>query len=521
MKSGLGTSKFWLLVIMLITAMVMSACAPAATTTPEAEDEATEEAEPTEAEEEAEPTEVEEEEEATEAAPEATEAAEESALPSVLTLPDEIAGGREVTITVVEKPTEAQPELLANWQAQVDRFTAKYPNVTVVGDEYEYAPDTFAALVAAGQVPTLFEAYMTDPGKMIEQGIAADVTPYLEEAGVLDVYNPRIMSLVSDDEGNVYGIPLFAYAMGLAYNIEMLEAAGYDAPPTTWDEALEMAAALTDRDNGVAGLSLITDGSGATGWHATTLGYSFGLEQGDIVAADGDGYVASFDNEAMLNTLNLIHDLRWSADVLPRENLAWNTNGEALATERAAMVVMAGNQLVWMRQTFADADMSKFGFAPLPAGPNGESASLIGGNVQMVSAAASEDEQEAAIYFALWRRLDSAEIQAGFDASTQDPAVVIGAPDLPLYVGEFQDALTALEMTYANLPIENYQLFKDAVAAGEIAIIPEPPVAGQEYYGIMGALVSQIVADEAVDIEAALTEALNTYQTNVLDLLAQ
>jgi ABC-type glycerol-3-phosphate transport system substrate-binding protein len=433
-------------------------------------------------------------------------------------MPDEIAGGRDVTITVVGKPPESNPAALEAWEAQVGRFEAKYPNVTIEGSDYAYDPASFAALVAGGEVPTLFQVYLTDPGKMIDQGVAADITDIITAQGIDKVYNPQVLDIASDGD-HYYGIPLAAYAMGLGYNIDLLNAAGYDAAPTTWEEAEEMAKALTDRDNGVAGLSFITDGSNATGWHATVLAYTFGLKQTDIVSGDSSGYTAGFDNQAMLDTLQFIHDVRWTDDVLPLENLAWDTNGQGLATGHSAMVVMAGSQFEWIRGTFADVDMNQFGFAPLPAGPNGQSASLIGGDVRMVSAAASEDEIEAATYYDLWLQFDSAEILAKYESSKSDPTVVIGAPGLPLYVGDYGAATQALINAYANLPVENYSSWVDAVTAGDVLLIPEPLVAGQDYYAAMGTLVSQIVADEGVDIEALLTETLDTYQSNVLDQL--
>ncbi len=455
-------------------------------------------------------------------APAATEAAtaaptaEAGAIPAVLNMPKEIACGRPVEITVAGAPPDSQPDLLAGWKASADRFMALYPNVKITGSDYTYTPDSFAALVAGKQVPTLFQVYFTDPGKMVDQGIAADLTSFFDAQHLTSIYNPQIMSLVSVN-GKVYGIPMKAYAMGLAYNIPMLKAAGFDTPPATWDELATMAQKLTNRDNGVAGLSFITDGSGATGWHMTTIAYNFGLLNTDIVKANADGsYSSGFNSPAMISALAFAKDLRWKYDVLPRENLDWPKNGEALATDRAAMVVMAGDQFTWIRQTYPDAKVNDFGFAPLPAGVNGKSVSLIGGDVAMVSAAATPDQIEAAAYFRLWYQLDPGEIQARFDAGQKDPANVVGAPQLPLFVGDYQTATAALEKKYANLPVKNYSLFEDGIASGKVGVMPEPLIAGQEYYSALGTVVSQIVTDQATDPTAAVNDAAKTFQTNVL-----
>ncbi|HTX91214.1 MAG TPA: extracellular solute-binding protein [Anaerolineales bacterium] len=441
-----------------------------------------------------------------------------ASVPTVLNMPEQIAGGRPVTITVVGRPPDSQPTLLAAWAAQAARFTKKYPNVTIQGSDYTYTPDSFAALVAGKQVPTLFQVYLTDPGKMIDQGVAADLTSFFQAQKLDTIYNPQILSIVSKD-GKIYGIPMNAYAMGLAYNIPMLKAAGYDAPPTTWDQLATMAQKLTNRDAGVAGFSMITDGSAATGWHMTTLAFTFGLKNTDIVQQTNGKYVAGFDNASTLAALSFVKDLRWKYDVLPRENLAWDTNGQALATGKAAMVMMAGDQFTWIRQTYPDAPINDFGFAPLPAGPDGKSVSLVGGNIAMVSAAATPDQIEAAAYYRLWTQFDAGEIQATYDAGKADPTTVVGAPELPLYTGDYQTQTAALQKFYANLPVDNYALFMNGIVSGQVGVSPEPLIAGQEFYGAMGSVVSTLVADQSKDPATELTAAAKTFQTNVLDKL--
>ena len=519
----------------MLLALVLAACnsAPSATESPVATAAAAVEeavvqpaeeaaAEPTEAMEEApteEPAVAPTEAAVEEAAADAPEAmADVSGLPAVVHFPDQIAGGQPVEISTVLMPPESQPVQLAAWQAQVARFQEMYPNVTIVGTDYVYAPDSFAALVAGNQVPTLFEVYLTDPARMIEQGIPADLTSFIQEQGLEDVFNPDILDIASAD-GSVYGIPRFAYAMGLAYNIPMLAAAGYDTPPATWDELVEAAQALTDRDNGVAGFSFITDGSGATGWHATTLAYNFGLDNSEIVSADGDTYTASFADGPMLDAMNFVNDLRWTYDVLPRENLDWPLNGEAIATGRAAMAVMAGDQYTWIRTTYPDAPIEDFGFAPMPTTEDGQSVSLVGGNIAMVNSNATPEEIEAAVYWRLFTQFDPNEIVSNFEAGASDPTVVVGSPVLPLYVGTYQAALQALEAQYANMPVENYAPFLDAITSGVATLQPEPLVAGQEFYSAMGSVVSTIVADENTDVAAALQEAQDVFQDNVLDQL--
>jgi ABC-type glycerol-3-phosphate transport system substrate-binding protein len=452
----------------------------------------------------------------TEAPAAATEAPVVVDVPAgTIPFPAEIAGGRPVEISVVGIPTEANPTGLADWNAAVARFQAKYPNVTVTGNDYIYAPDTFPALVAGDQVPTVFQAYLTDRDAMVNQGIAADLSSYYAVTGLDKVYNPNLLSLVSAD-GKTYGMPIEAYVMGMAYNIQMLKDAGYDAPPTTWDELGPMAQKLTNRDAGIAGFSFIRGEAHQAGWHGTVIAYNFGLDDATIVTKGTDGkYIAGFDNAQTLAALNFIKDLQWKYDALPRELLEWPTNGEVLATGKAAMVLMAGGQLEWIKQTYPDVDMNQFGFAPLPAGPDGKMVSLGGGDVAYINAKASPDEIEAGFYYRLFVQFDEGEVKARYEATKTNPTAVIGEPSYTIYVGPFQEKIDALTKEYANLPVENYTLFNNAI----IGLQNEPQVAGQDYYAALGNVVSLIVTDQNTDPAAALTDASAVFQTNVLDLL--
>ena len=440
-------------------------------------------------------------------------------LPTVLTMPAQIAGGRPVEILTVLKPPDSQAFQLSGWYDQVARFQKLYPNVIIKGTDYAYTPESFAALVAGKQVPDLFEVYLTDPGKMIDQGVAADITDVIKAQGLDKVFNPSVLNISAKD-GKYYGLPRFAYVMGIAYNIELLKAAGFDAPAKTWTEFAAQAKTLTNRDAGVAGFSFFASGGGGTGWHQTGIAYNFGLLNTDIVKLENGKYVAGWGNQAVLDSLNYMKQLRWTDDVLPRENLGWDTNAQALATGNAAMIMMAGDQFTWMHTTFPDADINNFGFAPMPTkNAGGKSVSLAGGNIAMVSATATADEQEAALWWKLFIQFDVTEIMRSYNNAKNDPTVIVGAPNLPLYVGDYQEKSAALQAQFANLPIANYAVFMDGITSGSTIVSPEPLVAGQDYYAALGTVVSTILSDANADPAALLREAVATFQTNVLDLL--
>ena len=91
---------------------------------------------------------------------------------------------------------------------------------------YKYSPDTYVALATAGNAPTVFESWYTEPEKLIRNGLVKDITDILEEHGWLDVMSPAIRDLLSDEDGRVYGMPRDAYSLGLMTNIPLFEQAG-------------------------------------------------------------------------------------------------------------------------------------------------------------------------------------------------------------------------------------------------------------------------------------------------------
>jgi len=442
----------------------------------------------------------------------------DSGLAAIIKMPEKIADGRAVTFTITNMPQQTDTVKRKEWDDRVAKFQKMYPNVTVQGLEYTYDPQTFPAKVAAKQVPTMFSVYLTDPLKYINSGVARDITTIFDANKLRDVFNTDILGLVTKDN-KIYGLPWNAYAMGLGYNIKLLKAAGFDKPPATWDELRTMAKKLTNRDAGVVGFSMINDAGPATGWHFTVLSYTQGEKPSDIIKLGTDGkYTAGFGEGPIVDALKLLKDLRWTDDVLPYQTTDWGANGTALATGTAAMAMMAGDQYAWIKLTYRDTNMNDLGFAPLPAGPGG-SVSLIGGDTYLVSADATDDQLEAAVYWQLWNQFDPAQVQSDLEAQKAEENAAVGGPSLPMYKGDYQSTRLAFARTYYTLPYDNYSGFLDAISSGKVKLQVEPTPAGQEYYQAVAAVVSTILTDKSADPAAALKDAAKTFQTTQLDRL--
>ncbi len=180
--------------------------------------------------------------------------------------------------------------------------------------------------------------------------------------------------------------------------------------------------------------------------------------------------------------------------------------------------MMAGSQYEWIKTQLKDLDMSTLGFAPLPAGPGG-SVSLTGGDTYMVSSAASADEQEAATYFALWSLLDPTEHKLNLDSLKASGNPVIGGPDLPLFVGDYEAAIEAFDKPYYTLPYDNYSSFLSAITSGKVKLQVEPTPAAQDYYAAVATVLTSVLTDQSVDPAKAMADAAKTFQATTLDHL--
>lgn len=192
--------------------------------------------------------------------------------------------------------------------------------------------------------------------------------------------------------GERFGAPLSFTPLTMFYNRTMFEAAGVEVP-TTWDEWVTTAAALTVDENGDGtpdqyGLALqdnITVGNGV--W--LSLLKSGG---GDVVTEAGEVVVDSPENA---DTLAF-----WAAAVRDHQiSPTGLTGADADGLFSAGRVAMTFGG-PWLA-TVSEASGIDYGIAPLPAGPVGIQASALAVDLSVTSQA-TEAEKAAIETFLTW-----------------------------------------------------------------------------------------------------------------------
>src|SRR5699024_1813660 len=136
-------------------------------------------------------------------------------------------------------------------------------------------------------------------------------------------------------------IPLYGLAYGMYYNVQMFEDAGIE-PPTTWEEMVEAAKALTDPDADVYGMSL------AAGSYTEHNHFAFiNATQNGTALNDADGNPTFTEDgvvDGILRYLDLMpeHILVNNYDAMIDERTVSHT---ACANMKAAMIINQGTAI--------------------------------------------------------------------------------------------------------------------------------------------------------------------------------
>ncbi|WP_433291924.1 ABC transporter substrate-binding protein [Actinoplanes sp. CA-030573] len=162
------------------------------------------------------------------------------------------SSGSGKTLDVLIGANTQYPEEFQAWQKSIsDKFKAQ-TGATVKFETFASANDELTKIqtsVVAGSGPDVYAvgttftptAYST--GAFVKMG-----DDEWKKIGGKDKFNPATLGISGPDENNQVGIPWVSRPFVMAYNTELLKAAGISKPATTWDELTQQAKQLTKGD---------------------------------------------------------------------------------------------------------------------------------------------------------------------------------------------------------------------------------------------------------------------------------
>ena len=417
--------------------------------------------------------------------------------------PSAAADGK-VSISVVSLPPGSDKAAFKAFDDQVAIFVKAHPNITVKPQEYEWKGTTFAAQLAGGTLPTVFEVPFTDAQSLIQNKQVADLTDEVNKLPYAKQFNPTVLSEMSSDN-KIYALPKGAYGTGLQYNRQLFTQAGLnpDKPPTSWAEVRADAKAISAK-TGKAGFAMM--GTANTGgWNLTTMTYSLG---GRMEASTGGKATATVDNPAAAQALQMLKAMRWEDNSMGSSFLLdWAGMNQAFAAGKVGMYISGSDVYGPLRQS-NNIDPKTYGLTALPMSDSSDAALLGGGTLGVVKPTATAAEKSAAVdwmdfyYLSKLTNKDQAIRDAKTTVANKQP---VGIPQLPLFDKTTLDTYQGWIKSYIDVPLDQMTGFTSKVYGQNLQ--PEPANNTQALYGSLDSVVQKVMTDRNADIPAVLKQA--------------
>ena len=146
---------------------------------------------------------------------------------------------------IVEKYNEEQDKI---------HITATYVSREELMNQY-----TIGAV--SGELPDIGMVDSPDMASYVYLGGFEDITDDGGSWEDLDQFYPGPLLSCQDADGKYYGLPNNSNCLTLACNMDILKKAGFNEPPTTWDEFRKVCEKTTNASDGVYGFAMCAIGT--------------------------------------------------------------------------------------------------------------------------------------------------------------------------------------------------------------------------------------------------------------------
>ncbi|GCE09987.1 extracellular solute-binding protein [Dictyobacter aurantiacus] len=311
----------------------------------------------------------------------------------------------------------------------IPAFNKKYPNITVQAQDIPYNSmlQKLIASVAGGNGPDVVRSDIIWMPQLAKIHALVQVDDLVNQHK--DDFYPGPLATCSYKE-HYYGLPLDTNTKVVLYNQTLLEKAGVNQPPKTTDDFKNAALKITSLGKNIFGYAE----GGLYDWATLPWVWSFGGAVTDDQFTKATGYINSSNSVASLEYLyNLYTTRALSPSILGSGNVSPD---DAIGKNQAGFIIDGP----WMPPTFQKTYPNmKYGMALMPAGPNGQSSSVIGG--EDIAIMSSSKNAEAAKSFAQF--MISPQAQLLMASTGQMPVLksVASDPTLPAYFKIFSEQL--------------------------------------------------------------------------------
>jgi len=413
---------------------------------------------------------------------------------------------KTTTISVASLIPGSTPAATAQFNAQVAEFQKANPSIKVKPVEYQWTAPTFAAKLAAGTLPTVFEVPFTDARTLGDNGQLANLTPYFKKLPYHKRYNKAVIAEGTDAKGQIIALPKGAYAQALHYNRALFKQAGLNPnkPPTTWAQIRKDARIITQK-TGKAGYVEMAKNDNTAGWILTTLVYSLG---GRMEKGIGTHAKATLNNKYTVQALNTLKAMRWTDNSMGSNfDLGWSDINQAFAAGQVGMYISGSDVYTNLVQAY-NLNPSTYGLTTIPLANNKRAGVLGGGTLAAVRPKVNKTQLAAAVKwldFFYERPLVSKSAAIRNAKTLVANHQPVGVPALPLFNRKQYNRANKWIKPYINVPLGHMKPFLNGIFKQKL--IPEPEASTQSVYNALNAVVEAVLTNQSTNIGQMLQQA--------------
>jgi ABC-type glycerol-3-phosphate transport system substrate-binding protein len=323
------------------------------------------------------------------------------------------------------------PEFKTLTEVVIPAFQKEHPNVTIDAQAipYDELRKKLLAAIAGGETPDLLRADIIWVPEFAEQGALVPLDDQLTDfASYKDRFYAGPLA-TNFYQGHYYGLPLDTNTRVIFYNNEVLKAAGISEPPKSFadfQDDCQKIKALNKPDT----FCYAEGGTGA--WNVLPWIWSAGGNITDPTFTKATGYLNS---KGTVEAVTMLRDMLKNGTLSPSILGGGIQTSEAIGKSQVGMIVDGP----WMPPIFKEQFPSLgYSLAPMPAGDGG-SASVVGG--EDIVLFDKSQNKDAALAFLRFVLEEPQQIAMGKTGQMPVLKSLSGSKDLPDYFGVFQKQL--------------------------------------------------------------------------------
>ncbi|AJC71974.1 transcriptional antiterminator [Thermococcus guaymasensis DSM 11113] len=376
------------------------------------------------------------------------------------------------------------PNEIDYWKKVIAKFEEAHPGVTVelkrqATDTDQRRLDLVNALRAKSSDPDVFLMDVAWLGQFIASGWLEPLDSYVERDNYdLNVFFQSVINLADRQNGKLWALPVYVDAGLLYYRTDLLQKYGYDKPPETWDQLVEMAQKIQagERQSNSNFWGFVWQGKQYEGLVCDFVEYVY----------SNGGELGHFENGKWVPTLNKpenVEALQFMVDLIHKYKVSPPNTYTEMTEEPVRLTFQQGNAAfernwpyAWGLHNANDSPVKgKVGIAPLPHFQGHKSAATLGG--WHIGISKYSDNKELA--WAFVKFVESYEQQKNFAINLgwnpgrtdvyDDQDVLKAAPHLKDLRSVFENAVPRPIVPYYPQLSQIIQKYVNAALAGSMS----------------------------------------------------